>query len=105
LVELSGFSPPHVGATPLAARADILREQLDGHTGAAAGQQGESIPRRDQPEHAIRTACQTIHQSEVIVVGSQAILGTYDESQLPRPQRCLSMPMAETTMRPRDWPT
>jgi hypothetical protein len=61
--------------------------------------------RRNQLEHAIRTACQIIRQSEVIVVGSQAILGTYDESQLPRPQRCLSMPMAETTMRPRDWPT
>ncbi|MCY7402792.1 MAG: hypothetical protein LH477_17890 [Nocardioides sp.] len=39
--------------------------------------------RRDQLEHAIRTACQIIHQPEVIVVGSQAILGTYDESQLP----------------------
>ena len=39
--------------------------------------------RRDQLEHAIRTACQIIHQSEVIVVGSQAILGTCDESQLP----------------------
>ena len=39
--------------------------------------------RRDQLEHAIRTACQIIDQSEVIVVGSQAILGTYDESQLP----------------------
>lgn len=38
--------------------------------------------RRDQLEHAIRTACQIIHQPEVIVVGSQA-LGTYDESQLP----------------------
>jgi len=39
--------------------------------------------RRDQLEHAIRTACQIIHQPAVIVVGSQAILGTYDESQLP----------------------
>jgi hypothetical protein len=39
--------------------------------------------RRDQLEHAIRTACQIIGQPEVIVVGSQAILGTYDESQLP----------------------
>lgn len=39
--------------------------------------------RRDQLEHAIRTACQIIQRSEVIVVGSQAILGTYDESQLP----------------------
>lgn len=39
--------------------------------------------RRDQLEHAIRTPCQIIQQPEVIVVGSQAILGTYDESQLP----------------------
>lgn len=39
--------------------------------------------RRDQLEHAIRTACQIIGQSEVIVVGSQAILGTFDENQLP----------------------
>ncbi len=39
--------------------------------------------RRDQLEHAIRTACQILQQSEVIVVGSQAILGTYDESELP----------------------
>ena len=39
--------------------------------------------RRDQLEHAIRTACQILPASEVIVVGSQAILGTYDESQLP----------------------
>jgi len=39
--------------------------------------------RRGQLEHAIRTACQVIQQPEVIVVGSQAILGTYDQSQLP----------------------
>jgi hypothetical protein len=40
--------------------------------------------RRDQLEHAIRTACQITGAREVIVVGSQAILGTYDEAQLPR---------------------
>lgn len=39
--------------------------------------------RRDQLEHAIRTACQIIGHSEVIVVGSQAILGTDDEDELP----------------------
>jgi uncharacterized nucleotidyltransferase DUF6036 len=39
--------------------------------------------RRDQLEHAIRTACQIIDVPEVIVVGSQAILGTYREDQLP----------------------
>jgi hypothetical protein len=40
--------------------------------------------RRDQLEHAIRAACQIIGASEVIVVGSQSILGSYDESALPR---------------------
>ena len=40
--------------------------------------------RRDQLEHAIRTACQIIGRPEVIVVGSQAILGTFGEDELPR---------------------
>lgn len=39
--------------------------------------------RRDQLEHAIRAACQIIDHDAVIVVGSQAILGTYDEDVLP----------------------
>ena len=39
--------------------------------------------RRDQLEHAIRTACQIIERAEVIVVGSQAILGTFREDELP----------------------
>jgi hypothetical protein len=39
--------------------------------------------RRDQLEHAIRTACQIAGLTEVIIVGSQAILGTYTEDQLP----------------------
>ncbi len=39
--------------------------------------------RREQLEHAIRTACQIIDHYEVIVVGSQAILGSFDESELP----------------------
>jgi hypothetical protein len=39
--------------------------------------------RRDQLEHAIRAACQITGQDEVIVVGSQAILGTYPEYELP----------------------
>jgi hypothetical protein len=38
--------------------------------------------RRDQLEHAIRTACQIIQADEVIVVGSQSILGTYREDEL-----------------------
>jgi hypothetical protein len=39
--------------------------------------------RREQLEHAIRTACQIIGRPEVIVVGSQAILGSYSEGELP----------------------
>ncbi len=39
--------------------------------------------RRDQLEHAIRTACQIVGRPEVIVVGSQSILGTFAEGQLP----------------------
>jgi len=39
--------------------------------------------RRDQLEHAIRTACQIIGKPAVIVVGSQSILGTFREDQLP----------------------
>lgn len=38
---------------------------------------------REQLEHAIRTACQSIQHDEIIVVGSQAILGTFDEDELP----------------------
>ena len=39
--------------------------------------------RRDQLEHAIRTACQIVGRPEVVVVGSQAILGTFAEHELP----------------------
>lgn len=59
--------------------------------------------RRDQLEHAIRTACQIIDQSAVIIVGSQAILGTYREDQLP-PEATMSLevdvlPIADTPAR------
>lgn len=40
--------------------------------------------RRDQVEHAIRAACQIIGRPEVIVLGSQAILGTFRDDELPR---------------------
>lgn len=39
--------------------------------------------RRDQLEHAIRTSCQITGLTEVIIVGSQAILGTFTEDELP----------------------
>lgn len=44
--------------------------------------------RRDQLEHAIRTACQIIGRPEVIVVGSQAILGTFREESSPARPLC-----------------
>jgi hypothetical protein len=46
--------------------------------------------RRDQLEHAIRTACQIIERPAVVVVGSQAILGTFTEDQLP-PEATMSV--------------
>src|SRR6516225_9105156 len=39
--------------------------------------------RRDQLEHAIRAAFHVIGRPEVIVLGSQAILGTFHEDELP----------------------
>jgi hypothetical protein len=54
---------------------------------------------RTQLEHAIRAACQIIDRTEVIVVGSQAILGTYAESQLPAEatmsRECDILPIAD----------
>lgn len=55
---------------------------------------------REQLEHAIRTACQIIGKPEVIVVGSQAILGTYDEGVLPAEatmsRECDILPIADS---------
>ena len=56
--------------------------------------------RRDQLEHAIRTACQIIEHPAVIIVGSQAILGSYREEELP-PEATMSievdvLPLADT---------
>ncbi|MFF1255026.1 hypothetical protein ACFVYC_21365 [Pseudarthrobacter sp. NPDC058329] len=39
--------------------------------------------RRDELEHAIRAATQIIKDDRVIIIGSQAILGSYTEDQLP----------------------
>lgn len=39
--------------------------------------------RRDQLEHAIRAATEILAQDKVIIIGSQAILGSFDEDQLP----------------------
>ena len=46
--------------------------------------------RRDQLEHAVRTACQIIGQSAVVVVGSQSILGSFVEDDLP-PEATMSV--------------
>lgn len=39
--------------------------------------------RRDQLEHILRAASTIVEDHDVIVIGSQAILGTYSEEQLP----------------------
>lgn len=39
--------------------------------------------RREELEHAIRAATEIIHSDRVIVIGSQSILGSYTEDQLP----------------------
>jgi hypothetical protein len=54
--------------------------------------------RRDQLEHAIRTTCQIIGRPEVIVVGSQAILGTFREDQLPA-EATMSIEVGDTSDR------
>jgi hypothetical protein len=46
--------------------------------------------RRDQLEHAVRAARQIIGQPAVVVVGSQAILGSFPEEDLP-PEATMSM--------------
>jgi len=46
--------------------------------------------RRDQLEHAIRTACQIIGHDAVVVVGSQSILGSFAEDELP-PEATMSI--------------
>lgn len=46
--------------------------------------------RRDQLEHAIRTACQIIGHEAVVVVGSQSILGSFAEDELP-PEATMSI--------------
>lgn len=55
--------------------------------------------RRDQLEHAIRAACQIIGHPAVVVVGSQSILGSFAEDELP-PEATMSieidiLPLAE----------
>ena len=39
--------------------------------------------RRDQLEHLIRAAGAIVHSDDVVVIGSQAVLGSYDEAVLP----------------------
>jgi hypothetical protein len=46
--------------------------------------------RREQLEHGIRSACQILERHEVIVIGSQAILGTFEEARLP-PEATMSL--------------
>lgn len=38
---------------------------------------------RQELAHILRAACNIAHDKEVLVIGSQAILGSYDDSELP----------------------
>lgn len=65
--------------------------------------------RRDQLEHAIRAACQIIGHPAVIIVGSQAILASYREDELPV-EATMSveidvMPMADNNVITAGWRT
>src|SRR3954469_6786696 len=51
--------------------------------GADRGPEVGRLMRRDQFEHAIRTACQIIGHDAEVVVGSQAILGSFTDDELP----------------------
>lgn len=39
---------------------------------------------RSQLAHVLRAACRISEDKDVLVIGSQSILGTYDEDDLPR---------------------
>jgi hypothetical protein len=39
--------------------------------------------RRADLELAIKVATEIVHQDKVLIIGSQSILGSYDENQLP----------------------
>lgn len=41
--------------------------------------------KREELAHILRSACQIAGDKDVLVVGSQSILGTYDEDELPAP--------------------
>ena len=53
--------------------------------------------RRDELEHAIRAATRIIEQDQVIIIGSQSILGFYSEDQLP-PEATMSPEVDITPM-------
>jgi hypothetical protein len=40
--------------------------------------------RRSELAHILRSACDVTHDPEILVIGSQAILGSFDEDELPR---------------------
>jgi hypothetical protein len=40
--------------------------------------------RQDELEHILRAACETTREREVLVIGSQAILGSFSDEVLPR---------------------
>lgn len=39
--------------------------------------------RRSELAHILRAACDVTHDPEILVIGSQSILGSFDEEELP----------------------
>ena len=76
---LTGLDRDSIEMREVSPMGGLLPQILSGRPRSERGR----LMRRDQVEHAIRTACQIIGMPEVIVVGSQSILGTFREDQLP----------------------
>ncbi|SDM31394.1 hypothetical protein SAMN04487766_101324 [Actinomyces ruminicola] len=65
--------------------------------------------RREELFRAIRAACSITGRREVIVIGSQSILGTYSEDELPAEATVSReidvLPIEVTRKSLRSWPT
>ena len=92
---------PATGTPKSGRAADAPPPRVDARSSRCAG--SAELIRRDLLEHAIRAACQIIGHREVIVVGSQAILGSIPDQELPAAATMSlevdMLPIATDTMR------
>lgn len=69
-------------------RPAVVQPVHGGHQREGAGADAPIVPakllvRRQELAHVLRAACSIAEDRDVVVVGSQAILGSYDEDDLP----------------------